>query len=63
MIAVDMESIEMNQKLMMDFHENGLIADSFLFRPQAFRIAPPLIISEEEIHLACDRIIKSLDSL
>jgi acetylornithine/succinyldiaminopimelate/putrescine aminotransferase len=63
MIGIDLESIEMNQKLMTAFNDNGLIADSFLFRPQAFRIAPPLIITEEEIHLACKRIIKSLDSL
>ncbi|HNQ84243.1 MAG TPA: aspartate aminotransferase family protein [Bacteroidales bacterium] len=63
MIGIDLESIEMNQKLMKAFHENGLIADSFLFRPQAFRIAPPLIITEEEIEMTCERIIASLNRL
>jgi acetylornithine/succinyldiaminopimelate/putrescine aminotransferase len=63
MIGIDLHPIEDVQKLISLFVENGLIADAFLFRPYSFRIAPPLIISEEEIHLACDRIIKSLDSL
>ena len=63
MIGIDLASGIHLQKLIPLFLENGLIADSFLFRPQAFRIAPPLIITEEEIHLACERIIKSLDLL
>lgn len=63
MIGIDLENAEINQKLMKLFIENGLIADAFLFRPQAFRIAPPLIISEEEIHLACKRILSSLDTI
>jgi len=63
MLAIELDSTESVQKLIQVFLQNGLVADSFLFRPQAFRIAPPLIITEEEIHLTCDRIIKSLDSL
>jgi acetylornithine/N-succinyldiaminopimelate aminotransferase len=39
--------------------EFGLILDYFLFCDDAFRIAPPLTISEEEIFLAC-RLIGSL---
>lgn len=42
---------------------NGIIVDYFLFCQDAFRIAPPLIISEEEIHEACDRILSTLDML
>lgn len=61
MIGIDLESSEMTGKLIRHFADHGIIADSFLFRPQAFRIAPPLIINEEEIHLACDRLISSLD--
>jgi acetylornithine/succinyldiaminopimelate/putrescine aminotransferase len=36
--------------------EYGLLLDYFLFCPAAFRIAPPLTISEEEIRLACHRL-------
>lgn len=61
MMGLDLQSVEEIQKIIPIFVENGLIADSFLFRPFAFRIAPPLIISEEEIHLACDRILHCLD--
>jgi len=63
MLAIEMNSAEQVRKLIPLFIENGLVADSFLFRPQAFRIAPPLVITKEEIHLACDRVLKSLDKL
>jgi len=63
MIGLDLENQEIISKLIRVFVENELIADSFLFRPYSFRIAPPLIITDDEIHLACDRIVKSLDSL
>jgi acetylornithine/succinyldiaminopimelate/putrescine aminotransferase len=41
--------------------EFGLILDYFLFCDDAFRIAPPLIISEEEILPACRQICNLLD--
>ena len=63
MLGIDLQTVEETSKLIQKFIDNGLIADSFLFRPQAFRIAPPLIITEDEIHLTCDRILKSLDLL
>ncbi|TNF40500.1 MAG: aspartate aminotransferase family protein, partial [Bacteroidetes bacterium] len=36
--------------------EFGLLLDYFLFCSTAFRIAPPLTISDEEIHLGCHRL-------
>ncbi|HBC80217.1 MAG TPA: aspartate aminotransferase family protein [Bacteroidales bacterium] len=41
--------------------EFGLILDYFLFCDDAFRIAPPLTINEEEVSLACLQICKLLD--
>jgi acetylornithine/N-succinyldiaminopimelate aminotransferase len=41
--------------------EYGLILDYFLFCNNAFRIAPPLIITEDQISEACNRIKKLLD--
>ncbi len=41
--------------------EEGLILDYFLFCPGAFRIAPPLTITNSEISHACSLIIKLLD--
>jgi acetylornithine/succinyldiaminopimelate/putrescine aminotransferase len=63
MLGIDLNSTEFMQKLIPIFLQNGLVADTFLFRPQAFRIAPPLIITKEEVQFACDRIIFSLDLL
>ena len=39
----------------------GLVLDYFLFCDNAFRIAPPLIIGEEEIVMACNLLKKLLD--
>jgi acetylornithine/succinyldiaminopimelate/putrescine aminotransferase len=41
--------------------EYGMILDYFLFCNNAFRIAPPLVISEDEISEACMRIKNLLD--
>lgn len=41
----------------------GLLLDWFLFSDDAFRIAPPLTITEEEIELACRRLNALLDSV
>jgi acetylornithine/N-succinyldiaminopimelate aminotransferase len=40
----------------------GLVLDYFLFCDNAFRIAPPLIISEEEICLAAGKVKQLLDA-
>lgn len=39
----------------------GLVLDYFLFCDDAFRIAPPLVISDEEINWACTQIALLLD--
>ena len=49
MLGIDLESEKMMDRLLSLFIRNGLIADRFLFRPKAFRIAPPLTITNEEI--------------
>jgi acetylornithine/succinyldiaminopimelate/putrescine aminotransferase len=41
--------------------EHGLVLDYFLFCDNAFRIAPPLIITETEIILACKLLTDLLD--
>jgi acetylornithine/succinyldiaminopimelate/putrescine aminotransferase len=42
-------------------HRFGLIIDFFLFCDSAIRLAPPLVISEEEILLACRLLLDLLD--
>ena len=63
MMAVDLESAEQCSRMIRLLAGNGAVADAFLFRPQAFRIGPPLIISEEEIQKAGKIILHCLDQL
>ncbi len=63
MLGLDLESNEHAARLVTLFMENGLITDRFLFRPYAFRIAPPLTITDAEIDEAISRISSSLDKL
>lgn len=49
MLAVEMNSAEQTNKVVDLLLKERLIVDKFLFNNKAFRIAPPLIISEEEI--------------
>lgn len=41
--------------------ETGLMTDWFLFAPHCLRIAPPLIISETQIRMACERLLRAID--
>jgi putrescine aminotransferase len=43
--------------------EYGILLDYFLFCDEAFRIAPPLTISHEEIILACQRLGRLMEAL
>ena len=40
--------------------QHGLITDWFLFAPDRLRIAPPLVITEEELIEVCKTILKSI---
>ncbi|MCF8379171.1 MAG: aspartate aminotransferase family protein [Bacteroidales bacterium] len=63
MLGIDLENEKLVTKLQREFIKNGLITDRFLFRPFAFRIAPPLIITEDEIAKSIDLINRSLLNL
>ncbi|WP_145662971.1 aspartate aminotransferase family protein [Chitinophaga polysaccharea] len=53
MIAVEFESFAVNKKVIDYCIEKGVLTDWFLFAAECMRIAPPLIITEEEIKWAC----------
>jgi acetylornithine/succinyldiaminopimelate/putrescine aminotransferase len=63
MIGLDTGSPEIATRLISCFLQNGLITDRFLFRPQAFRIAPPLNITEDQMDETLQLIQKSLNQL
>lgn len=59
MLALEFSDFETNKTIIDCCIADGLITDWFLFAPQKMRIAPPLIISEEEIEKACEIILKN----
>lgn len=63
MIGVELESSEAADRLTALFLGAGLVTDRFLFRPSAFRIAPPLVITEEQVSETGESIRKCLDKL
>lgn len=61
LLAVELESAAENHRVIRSAIENGVLLDYFIFADDAFRITPPLTISEEEIKEACRRILFVLD--
>jgi len=63
LIAVEFESFEFNKQVIDRCIQKGLLTDWFLFAPACLRMAPPLIITEEEIRTACALLVGVLDEL
>ncbi len=63
MMAVYLDNFDNLRKVINECLENGLVVDWFLFANNCLRIAPPLIISEEEIYASCEIIMKSLNKV
>ena len=61
MMALEFESFEVNKKIIARCIENGVLTDWFLFAPHCMRIAPPFIITEKEISLACGVIMGAIE--
>ena len=60
LMAVELGSSKRLHRFIKDAYENGIATDFFIFCDTAFRIAPPLIITEEQIAEACEIIRKTL---
>ena len=63
MMAVELESFPVNKKVIDHCISRGLLTDWFLFAPECLRIAPPLIITPEQIKESCDLILEALDTV
>ncbi len=62
-LAVEMdEEINVSRFINRAF-ENGLVIDQFLFSDDSFRIAPPLVISSDEVDESVQRVLATLDWL
>ena len=60
MMAVEFEDFDTLKPIIDRAIEGGIITDWFLFCDNSMRIAPPLIITEEEISKACSIIVSSI---
>lgn len=63
LMAVQLDNFPSNKKVIDYCIEQGMLTDWFLFAADCLRIAPPLIISEEEVKKACRLILEALDTL
>ncbi|MEM6725190.1 MAG: aspartate aminotransferase family protein [Bacteroidota bacterium] len=61
LMAVELESFELVQDVIHRAMTKGVIVDWFLFNSKCIRIAPPLIITEEEIKTACVALLEAID--
>ncbi|MBL7893565.1 MAG: aspartate aminotransferase family protein [Bacteroidia bacterium] len=63
LIAVEFENFELNKKIIDASIQKGVIVDWFLFNMKSMRLAPPLIISEDEISIACSTLLKCINTV
>ena len=63
MLAVEFDSFDTNKKVIDALIEQGIFTDWFLFASNCLRIVPPLVITAEEIELACAGILLVLDGM
>ncbi|MEQ6166611.1 MULTISPECIES: aspartate aminotransferase family protein [unclassified Ekhidna] len=63
MMAVEFESYDILKPIIDRAIELGVVTDWFLFNDRSMRIAPPLIIMEEEIKKACKVILQAIDDV
>jgi acetylornithine/N-succinyldiaminopimelate aminotransferase len=60
MMAIEFENFEINKKIIDACIADGVISDWFLHCSNSMRVAPPLIITTEEIHYACEVILRNI---
>jgi len=63
MMCIQLDSFEQVEKVSKLCAADGVVIDWFLHCETALRVAPPLIITEEEIRIACKVILKALDAI
>lgn len=62
MLSIQLDSFEQVENISKICVANGVIIDWFLHCDTAMRIAPPLIITEEEIRFACNVILDAINA-
>jgi acetylornithine/succinyldiaminopimelate/putrescine aminotransferase len=60
-MAVEFDSPDIMRQVMAKSLALGVLTDWFLYNDYSLRIAPPLIISTEEIKKACETLLQAMD--
>lgn len=63
MMGVEFASEKLAKEVIASCIQKGVFTDWFLFAPHRIRIAPPLIINDDEIQQACAIIIESINEV
>jgi len=63
LMAIDFGSWDLNKLVIDTCIARGVFTDWFLFAAASMRLAPPLIITEDEINRACDIILAVCDEV
>jgi len=63
MIAVECENAQIVEKIVQNCLEGGVITFWFLSATNSFRLAPPLIITKEQIIAAAKKIIEAIEAI
>lgn len=63
MLAVEFENFDINKKVIDALIEQGVFTDWFLFASNCLRIVPPLVITKEEIAMACNKLKDVLNTM
>jgi 4-aminobutyrate aminotransferase-like enzyme len=61
MLALEFKDFKTVKSIIDQCIELGLITDWFLFCDNSLRIAPPLVITEDEIKIACKILLQAID--
>jgi len=59
-MAIEFENFDQTKKVIDCCIQKGVITDWFLFADNCLRIAPPLVITDDEITFACEQILDSI---
>jgi acetylornithine/succinyldiaminopimelate/putrescine aminotransferase len=62
MFAIDFDSAETVNRIVLEAKRLGVICYWFLSHPHSFRIAPPLTITKKQIEESCHIILKAIDN-
>jgi len=60
MLAIELENFDLNKKIIDRCIANGVITDWFLHCSNSMRIAPPLVITHQQIETAAQIIVEAI---